>query len=217
MATTVQSVVDNAEKILHDTTNVTWSAADLAEWCSYGQAAIVTRKPDAYVKHEAFILVAGTVQSISDAVILFDITRNMGTGGSTPGNAITRINREVLDAVLPSWPAATASATVKHWMYDPKDAKRFHVYPPQPASGFGYVDGVWSALPDSIGIDDNITLDDIYRDPLLDYILFRAFSIDAAISPYAAQRATAHAQMFLNSIGSKETVEEFYAKEAAGG
>lgn len=214
MSTAVDDLVDNAETILFDTTNARWDATELATYLSYGETAIVSRKPDAYVKHEAFILVAGTLQTVTDAVLIFDITRNMGTGGSTAGNAITRIDKAILDAALPGWHADTASATVKHWMYDESDPQRFHVYPPQPSSSFGYVDGVWSAFPAEIESGDDINLDDIYREALLDYILFRAYTKDAAVAPEAGQRASAYAQLFLNEIGSKESIEEFVRQES---
>lgn len=213
MTIALNDIVNVAETILLDTGNDRWSAADLCTFGSYAETAIVLRKPDAYVKNLAFILVAGTKQTISDAILIFDIFRNMGTAGTTPGTVITKVEKGVMDAVLPSWHTADASATVKHWMYDPDDPQTFLVYPPQPTSGFGYVDGKWSAFPPAITVGSNITLDDIYREPILDYILFRAYSVDGALAPNAAQRATAHAQLFLNSIGSKESIEEFYTRE----
>lgn len=213
MTIAVNDIVDHAEIILYDSGNAKWTASELVTWLGYGETAIVLRKPDAYVRHEAFVLAEGTLQTVSDAVIILDITRNMGTDGATEGNAITKVDMKMLDASLPGWHAASASATVKHWMYDESDPKRFHVYPPQPSSSFGYVDGVWSAFPSAVSAGGNITLDDIYREVLLDYVIFRSYNKDAAVAPQAGQRAAAHAQLFLNAIGSKETVEEFIAKE----
>lgn len=212
MTTALNDIVDNAEITLHDPDNDRWDATELAEWGSYAQNAIVLRKPDAYMKNESFVLVAGTRQAIAGTVVI-NITRNMGTDGSTAGAVITRVNLVTMDAILPSWHTATASATIKHWIHDLRDPKNFWVYPPQPSSGFGYVDAIWSEAPPSIGVGANITLDDIYKTIILDYILFRAYAKDAALHPNGAARATAHAQMFLNALGSKEKVEEFYAKE----
>jgi len=215
MTTALNDIVNDAEVILQDTGNDRWDAADLAGWGSLGELAIVIRKPDAFVKNEAFILVAGTRQSIAGLVVV-DIVRNMGTSGTTVGNIITKVEKEVMDAIDPTWHTATASATVKHWMNDRRDPKKFWVHPPQPTSSFGYVDAIWSAAPDTIGVGENLNLDDIYREIILDYILFRAFSIDAAIAPHAKERSVAHGQFFLNALGSKETIEELYSKENLG-
>ena len=215
MTVALDDIVNNAQIILHDTGGDRWDSTELDEWGSYGQTAVVIRKPDAYVKNEAFILVAGTRQSI-DGLVLIDINRNMGTDGSTPGAIITEVEKKVMDAIDPDWHTASASATAQHWMHDRRDPKKFWVYPQQPASSFGYVDAIWSAAPPEISAGDNISIDDIYRDVLLDYILFRAYSKDAAIQPNAQARATAHGQMFLDALGSKETIEELYKSENLG-
>jgi len=216
MATAVNDLVDRAETLLHDEGNDRWDAADLIIFGSHGEVAIITRKPDAYVKNEAFVLVEGTLQTV-DGTVLIDIVRNMGTDGSTEGAAITKVDKVVMDAADPDWHTATASATVKHWMADLRDPKRFWVYPPQPSSSFGYVQGVWAATPSELSAGGNINLDDIYKDALLDYILFRAFSIDASLHPNAAARALKHGQLFLDAIGSKESIEQLYDTENAKG
>ena len=212
MTTALNDIVDDAEDILHDTGNDRWTAIRLARWGAYAETAICLRKPDAYVKNESFVLVAGTRQSIAGTVLM-DIVRNMGTDGSTEGAVITKVEKAAMDAIDPDWHTATASATIKHWMHDLRDPKKFYVYPQQPSSGFGYVDAIWSEAPASIGVGDNITLDDIYRAIILDYILFRAYAKDAALHPNAAARAGAHAQMFIDALGSKERIEAFYATE----
>jgi len=212
MSTAVNDIVERAEIILHDERNDRWDASELVDWISHGEAAIVVRKPDAYITNEAFILVEGTLQSISGTVLI-DIVRNMGTDGTTEGASITRVDKAVMDAIDSLWHTATASATAEHWMHDRRDPKKFWVYPPQPSSSFGYVQGIYSATPSEVSAGSNINLDDVYRDVLLDYVLFRAFSKDAGIHPNAAARANIHCQLFLSAIGSKETIEEVYAAE----
>jgi len=213
MTVAVNDIIDKAEIVLHDTSNARFSAAELIGWLNSGTKAIAARKPDVYVKNEAFVLVAGTKQSITGATLISDITRNMGIGGSTPGAIITKVNKKDMDMADPDWHTETASATVKHWMYDKNNPSDFWVYPPQPSISFGYVDAIWFAVPPVVVAGANINIDDIYEPVILDYILFRAYSLDAAIHPNAAQRSVAHGQLFIDSLGSQETVEQLIVSE----
>jgi len=210
MATiTAQAIIDKAEIILQDTTNVRWPAEELLSWLNDGQREIVLRKPDSYVENENQICVSGTKQSIpSDAIMLIDVVRNMGTDGATPGRAVTPIDRKILDDQRPNWHTETGVAEVKHYSFDDRDPKHFYVYPPQPSSAFGYLELICSTSPpDVAAIADIMTLDDVYSNPLLDYILYRAYSKDAALSPTAPQRAVSHYGAFLASLGIKEKGE----------
>jgi hypothetical protein len=212
--TTAQDVIDKAENVLQDILNARWGAPELLGWYNDGQKAIVVRKPDAYVKNEAFVLIAGTRQSVPGFVVI-DIVRNMGTAGTAPGDAITKIDRAEMDLANPSWHTDVASATVKHWMYDDRDPSRFWVYPPQPGSAFGFVDAIWSAAPPDALLATAMALNAVYEPVLIDWILFRAYSKDAANSLYSRDRAVAHAQMFLAALGSQESAEAMVSASAA--
>lgn len=211
MATiTGTNIVERAAIVLQDTTGVRWpQTEELLLWLNDGQREIVLRKPDAYAQNEVVALVAGTKQSIPAAGIqLLDVIRNMGTGGSTPGRAITRIDREILDEQRPNWHTETASAETKHFTFDTRDPKRFYVYPPQHATP-GRVEIVYASSPTNLlALGSTISLDDIYSGPLLDYILYRAYSKDADLTPSAPQRAVAHYNAFLSALGAKSQVEQ---------
>lgn len=216
MALAINDLVDKCETLLLDTANDRFLAADLVLYANEAEKAIVTRKPDAYVKHDAFVLVEGTLQTKTGAIVIFDITRNMGTDGTTEGNAITKIPMGVLDLALPTWHTATASATVIHWMYNDKDPTHFHVYPPQPSENFGYVDGIWSQAPPAVTAGNNMNLADFYEQYIINYMMFKAHSMDGAIHAAARERAMAYAQMFLGLLGTQEDVEAFYSANAGG-
>ena len=211
MATiTGTNIVDRAAIVLQDTTGVRWpQTEELLLWLNDGQREVVLRKPDAYAQNVVVQLVAGTKQSIpATGIQLLDVIRNMGTGGATPGRAITRIDREILDEQRPNWHSETASAETKHYMFDPRDPKHFYVYPPQHATA-GQVEEVYASSPtDLSALGDTITLDDIYSGVLLDYILYRAYSKDADLTPTAPQRAISHYNSFLASLGAKGQVEQ---------
>jgi hypothetical protein len=206
------AVLDRAGIILQDTTNIRWPTAELLGWLNDGQREIVLRKPDAYTKSEAIVLTASeTKQSIPAAGIqLIDVVRNMGTGGATPGRAITRTERYILDSQRPDWNTETGTSEVKHYMFDERNPKYFYVYPPQgPAPG--YVEAVYSSAPAELATAAaTLTLDDVYSSALLDYVLYRAYSKDSDIAPNAPQRAVGHYEAFLKSLGAQEQAESRY-------
>lgn len=203
------NIVDRASIILQDATGIRWpQTEELLLWLNDGQRAIVLIKPSAYAQNDVVALVAGTKQTIpSSGIQLLDVIRNMGTGGSTPGRAITRTDREILDEQRPNWHTETASAETKHYTFDERDPRHFYVYPPQ-ASSPGQVEMVYSASPtDLAALTSTLTLDDIYSGPLLDYVLYRAYSKDADLTPTAPQRAVAHNNAFMSALGAKVQVD----------
>lgn len=208
MTTTAASLIAKAQKILQDTSGVSWDGTELLGWLNDGQKMVVLLKPNSNAKTLAWKLAAGTRQSLPpDGVQLIDIPNNMGTDGTTVGRAIRIAEREMLDAFNPDWHTGTASAVVKHYMYSELDPKTFWNYPPQPSSNQGYVRLVYGAVPDDATSGGNINIDDIYGPPLVDYILFRAFSKD---SEYASDpaRAGVHKQAFGDALGVKFKVEQ---------
>ena len=205
------TILDRASIILQDTTNIRWPEDELLKWLNDGQREIVLRKPDAYAKSTSMVLTGSeTKQSLpSDAIQLIDIVRNLGTGAS-PGRAISRTERYILDGQRPYWNTETGSSVVKHYMFDAQNPKVFYVYPPQPAVP-SYIEIVYSASPADLATSaSTITLDDIYASALLDYVLYRAYSKDADIAPSAPQRAIGHYQAFTQSVVGKEAAESAY-------
>ena len=196
------SIIDRAEIILQDTTNVRWPRTELLTWLNDGQRETVLLKPEACVTHDAVLLTAGsTKQTIpATALRLIEVVRNMGANGTTPGSVVRLVSREVLDAQLPDWHAATATGKIDHYVFDLRNPKTFFVYPKAPATAW-YLDLVCSASPadtnDTTGV---IGVDDIYANALLDYVLYKAYSKDATYAQNA-QLAVAHYGAFANSLG----------------
>jgi hypothetical protein len=208
---TVNSIVAKAQILLHDTTGVRWTTEELVNWLNDGQREICLYKPNASVKNLVHQLIGGTKQTIpSDGIQLIDIVRNMGTGGTTPGRAVRIVTREVLDAQLPGWHSSTASTEVIHYVFTSADPRNFYTFPPQPASGAkGQIEIIYATAPTDALAGSTITVDDIYQNVLLDYMMFRAYSKD---SEYAANsgKATAHQNNYLASLTGKATSERSY-------
>ena len=203
MATiTAQQIIDKVEIILQDSTNVRWAESELLGWLNDGQREIVLLRPESYAKNESKQMTAGTKQALpATGVMLIDVVRNMGVNGSTAGNAVRVVTREIMDSQNPAWHAETPAAAIKHFMFDPRDPKNFYVYPP--SDGTTYIEIVYAAAPTDVNaVGNTITLDDIYMGPLIDYILYRAYSKDAEFAANATL-ASAHYQMFTNALTAK--------------
>lgn len=200
---TAQNTINKAVGILQDLLHATWPEADLLIYYNDGVRQIVVKKPDANPVNAVVQLVAGAKQSIpAGGLAMIDITRNMGATGATSGNNITLVDKAVLGAVLTNWTAVTANATVIHWMYDPADPKTFYVYPPQPGTGMGYVEMIYSAVPTAIAIGAAIPIDDGYENALLNFILYRAW---LKKQPALAQ---GYWNLFLSDLGLREKEED---------
>ena len=204
MATIVaSSILDKAEIILQDTSNIRWDETELLGWLNDGQREVVLHKPSANPVNETLQLSsAGTRQSIPDnGLALIDVVCNHTINGTSVKRSIRVIDRRILDAQRPDWhnEAATASDPIVHFCFDDRDPRTFYLYPGAPLNT--KVQIVYAASPVDISSASSvITIDDVYANALLDYVLYRAYSKDA---DYAAneQRVMAAYQTFVNSLG----------------
>lgn len=199
----VDSILDRAAVILQDVTSVRWVPSELLDWFNDGQREVVLIRPAASVTNTSVALIGGSTKQTlpSDGVMLIDVPRNMGAGGATPGPAIRMCSREILDAQRPDWHSdANSLGYVQHFVYDPRDPKTYWVYPKAPNPW--YVQLAYSAAPAAVAIGGVISIDDIYANALLDYVLYRAYSKDAEYVGNA-QRAVGHYAAFQNSLGVK--------------
>lgn len=208
MATTAQNVIDDAEDVLQDTSNYRWTADYLLKGVNLGSKKISTIKPDAYIKGEAVVTVEGPVQSLpADGIQLQMITHNMGTAGTTPGNAIRLRTLEQLYEMNPLWVTVTGNATMQFYAYDNRIPLKYFCYPPQPSASQGYVYMFYGAVPAEVAVDASILVSEIYRPALVDYVLYWAYLMDADYAPNA-QRALAHLAAFGDALGARQQIED---------
>lgn len=194
-------IIGRARTLLVDADSVRYPDSELLGWVNDGQREIVVLRPDANQKVANLTLVGGTRQSLPpDGYQLVDVFRNMGTG-ATPGRGVRKVEREYLDASLPSWHSATPENDVQHYAYDPRTPRTFFVFPPAVAGRV--VEIAYSAVPSLLTTTtDVIGVDDAYANVLLDYVMYRALAKDTE-HPANAQRAMAYRQAFENSLGLK--------------
>lgn len=205
----VSAIVNRATQLLQDTTNIRWPESELVNWLNDGQREIVLLRPDASVTNGPVTLTANSTKQTLPAggIRLLDVMRNLGVDGLTPGNVVRIVSREVLDAQIPTWHSDTGQTAIKHYCHDPRDPKHFYVYPRPHAVTVVQVEVLYSSAPSDCALPSAspnavISLDDVYGNALLDYILYRAYSKDAE---YAANkvRADGHYAAFVTSLGLK--------------
>ena len=205
MTISVASIMTRSDDLLNDIGGIRWPYVERVNWLNDGQREVVMHKPEASAVNAPVQLAAGTKQAIpAIGVRLLDVVRNMGAAGTTPGRSIRIVEREIMDAQLPDWHNATAASTIKHFMFDERNPRNFYVYPP--VTGAPYVEMIYSSSPVDCTLGGNISLDDIYGNVLLDYVLYRAHSKDAEYAANA-QRAQAYYQLVASALGIKSRTD----------
>lgn len=212
----VIDVIRRVEDVLQDS-NIRWPRTELQNWMNESYLAITLARPDANAKSGTFTCAAGTRQVLTaefpSALRLLDVTRNLAATSSY--RVIRLVSRSVLDDQRPGWHAETGTVNIQHFTFDPRQPKEFFVYPP--ATTAAQVEVVYTDSPGSHSLTEEqldpegtntevIKLDDIYMSPVIDWILYRAYSKDAE---YGAneQRAQASYAAFNAAISTKNQVD----------
>jgi len=209
----VSDIFNKAKLITGDPVFAQNSRETMLIWINEGELQYVKRKPDAYVKTADQVMVAGTKQALaSDGLQFMEPICNMGTDGSTPGNVVYMIGKREKDRSTPGWHGATADAAIDAVMFNERNPKIFYVTPPQPSSNPGYLRYEYSAKPPTITVtDDNydvvFNLGDECEADLVNYLLFRIYSIDDGQAVDAVQRAQMYHALWTGELIDKDTTE----------
>lgn len=200
---TVQEILDRVETILQDSTNVRWTVEELVWWLNDSYRTIIGFRPDANSDVVTFTCAAGTrqnlVPSVPGATRLLDVVRNRAAGSNL--GAIRQIDRSILDDQRRSWHNDPGTRDIEHFTFDPRLPTGFLVYPP--ALDVTEVEVVFSAVPTGHatgGTTEVIKIDDSFVGPIVDYMLYRAYSKDAEYTANV-QRAAGHYQAMQGALG----------------
>lgn len=198
MATILASkIIGDVRTLLQDATGIRWPDAEMLSWLSAGQREIVALRPDANVKIVSnFIPLNQSRQAIpADGYTFVDAPSNAN------GKAITVVPRHLMDSQTPGWRSSAASTTALHVVFDPRIPKTFWLYPP--AATGSSLELIYSAAPTEItALNQVIGIDDIYANPLIDYVCYRAYAKDLE-TVGNAERAALCRQAFENTLGLK--------------
>lgn len=204
MATTkIVDLISRAEIITQDKTSVRWPKQEWLDWYNDAILFVVNRRPDKSVKNVNFTVdETNSKQSIpSDGIGLFTVTRNVSSG-----KPIREVSRNQLDDQYVDWHTRTAD-DIDHFIYDKRDPSSFYIYP-RPNSANHSIEITYPYTPTAITVSNFDTdtqvigVDDSFVNPILDFMLYRAYSKDRDYSENA-QRATQHYQVAENAIEQK--------------
>jgi len=222
----VIDIIERVEHVLQDT-SIRWPRTELQSWINESYLAITLLRPDANAKTGTFTCAAGSRQVLtvqfSSGLQLLDVTRNLANASTK--RAVRLVSRAVLDDQRPAWHSETGTVNIQHYMYDPRQPKEFFVYPP--ATTAAQVEVVYADAPSAHALTESqldpaagspnttvVNLDDIYMSPMIDWVLYRAYSKDAE---YGAneQRAQAAYGAFNAAIGAKSQTDSAVSPKIA--
>jgi hypothetical protein len=195
-------VIAQAETIIQDKTNTRWAKAEWLNWFDGAVLAVIGLRPDANIANTVFNTIGGSaLQTLpADGLKLINVINNDITG-----KQIRRIDKRMLDDQVDAW-YATVGNNVDHYVYDDRDPKSFWIYP-TPASAHA-MRIIYAQAPTATVIADFesdtqvLPIDDSYMNPILDFMMYRAYSKDADYASNA-QRAQGHLQVFQMALGAK--------------
>lgn len=187
-------------ELLQDPTGLRWPAQELVAWLNEGQRLVAVAQPAAVATEIAFTPAPGDRQELpEDGFLLLDVLRN----DSGRQRAVTKVDRKLLDAAEPGWVSRTPTIETKHYMYPSQDLRVFNLYPP--AAVGAQLKIVYARHPTPVDAPATATWDSVtgttglnarWDTPLLNYVLYRAYSKDAE---YGANTALAASYLSLFS------------------
>lgn len=204
-------IIDRARVILNDADGVRWLDSEFFKWINDAQRVIALVRPDSVVSNTTITLAAGTKQTLpTEALRLLDVVRNI-TQANSGGRAVRHVDRDVLDTQNPDWHGDTGTQTIKNYVYDNRDPKTFYVYPP--ALSTSKLEVIYSKNPtDVTTLANPLAVADIYADPLLNYVLYRAYSKDAEFAQNG-NLAASYLGTFNSMLGIKTSKDAAYSPD----
>ena len=204
------NLISRIQDILQDTTSIRWPEAELLRYVNDAQREVCNLRPESTATTANVALVVGTKQALpSGGLRLIKVTRNMSSaaGNATGKRAVRLVDSDILDTQEPNWHDPTVSGdaahttTVKHYIFDEDDPRNFYVYPGASTTST-FLELVYSGAPtDLANTSATISVDDIFGNAIIDYVLFRCYLKDAEFAGNQ-QRAGTHYQLFAGSLGA---------------
>lgn len=207
MALNAAAILDSVSTTLLDRAQRTWGAEEKLSYLNEALRATAFVKPDFYVLQIVHTLAAGEQQECpADAVALVDVPRNTG------GRIITQVDKALLDESNRFWPAATREVVVEHFTEDPRNPRRFVVFPPN--DGTGQVDLIYGAVPPQVNYsDEEIEVPASYEAALIEYVLGKCYAKNTKRQDLS--KAAACRQQWGSLLGVKSNAQIAVAPKVA--
>ncbi|CAI0848226.1 Uncharacterised protein [Serratia quinivorans] len=197
----VAEIIGRVNTQLVDVAWLRWPKAELLDYYNDAIRAVIIVRPGAGERSELLTCVEGTKQQLPvGANRLLDITRVAG------GRVIRPVPREALDTQFPDWHFSTG--TIEGYCYDEQTPRTYYVFPG--AAAGVQLDAVVSRIPEAVtlaALDEAlVTLDELYTNPLIEWMLYRCYSKDSQ-NGANSQLALQHYQAFNDQLGVKTQAE----------
>ncbi|CAB4196191.1 hypothetical protein UFOVP1298_69 [uncultured Caudovirales phage] len=211
MSMLASGIITRTRIILNDADGVRWLDAELIAWLNDAQRVIALVRPDASVSTSVVTMVTGTKQTIpTDGLRLLDVVRNINADGSG-GRVVRNVDRDVMDTQNINWHSDTPVLVSKNYIYDNRNPKYFYVYPP--ATTATQLEILYSKNPtDCVDATSTLGIPEIYADPLLNYVLYRAYAKDAEFAQNQ-QLSASYLQIFQGMLGIKTQKDAAYSPD----
>lgn len=199
----IAEVIGRVNTQLVDVAWMRWTKAELLDYYNDAIRAVIIVRPDAGEMSEKLTCVAGTKQQLPDgANRLLDISRVVG------GRVVRPVPRDVLDSQFPDW--HFSNGMIESYCYDEQTPKTFYVFPG--AAEGTQLDAVISRVPVPVTISqvesgELVPLDELYTNPIIEWMLYRCFSKDSQNGAVNNQLAQQHYQAFNDQLGIKTQAE----------
>ncbi len=203
------SLLSRIAVLLQDEDLVRWTPTSLQDWVNDGYRELVSLRPDANTVSAEHVCTAGARQTLAfaDAIRLVSVSHN--TAAASNKYNVVLVSSASLDSQRRGWRAEAQAVSVEQYLFDPRTPKEFDVYPPAAATARLWV--LYSATPTPHALTDTqlrnaatsetIRVDDAFANALVDYVLYRAYSIDGESG--SGGKAAAYYSTFRAALGEK--------------
>lgn len=211
----VINIIGRVRSLLQDTDSTRrWTDDDLLNCFNEAQVAVVQNRPDTYSHVMTFQCENRARQAVPpEAYRLMDIIDNLDNG-----RAVTKTTRDTLDSMVSNWSTSSGSQ-VEQFIYDEKSPGVFYVYPVPPADH--PINILISRTPTHVAITDfssdttAMELDAVWLNPVLNYMMFRAYMMDGETERNLMQ-AQSYLKMFANDLQLKWNVDLIFRQQLQG-
>ena len=199
---TVDDLVQDAAEILNDPNHDRWTYSNMVKWVNQAISAICNLNPSVHVEKRDLPLVEGAIQSLDASYSGFVRGLYTKVGGTTPGKTPVKGDLGAVTLINPSWMSDTPDNEIDEIMYDPDTPHTFFVYPPQPAATTNTLYAEVGTIPPLKVPADTSPIPAKYDTAIVDYVLWRALSLDAE---HASQdgRAAVHYNTYKAAVLGK--------------
>lgn len=197
---TVKELLSRCNGLLVDPLWASWTKDVLLSYYHEALLVVLDKRPESNPVNVEFECSAGVKQTLPEhALKLLEVTCNQN------GKAIKFEQKSTLDDNYPEWYAGNTAAQADVFSYDPRNPRYFYLFPGVVAGT--KIEMIYAGLPVAITVADvdnasnpaMFPLEPIFVAPVMDYILYRAYTRDSEMVANA-NRASSHYAAFNQAI-----------------